>query len=101
MEKEKITWNTATSAYITYVKDNLTKWECKEKIDSSLFYVQKGSKLKILSFGDALVACDADPLCNYIVNDDCHGMDGFELCISLTNETTSTRSCAFEKGNNK
>ena len=47
-----------------------------------------------ISYNDAIAACDANPLCNYIENEDCSGTEGFELCSSLEKDR---KLCAFKK----
>ena len=85
-----MTTNAANSSYTPYEKDNHKKWECKEKIGSPTS-----------SYADAVAACDVDPLCKYIQNEDCAGTEGFELCISLEKHHKSCALEKTEKGNNK
>ena len=74
---------TTTSVYVTYEKDNHTKWNCPKE---NIGYFS--------SYGDAINACDEDPSCKYIENEDCSGTEGFELCTLLEK---NRKSCAFEK----
>ena len=59
-----------------------TKWDC-DNVTS--FHAR---------FDDAIKACDQNPSCNYIENEDCSGNSGYKTCSTLEKHT---KDCAFEK----
>ena len=61
-----------------------TKWKCDRQTDISTH----------ANFDDAVKACDQNPLCNYIENEDCSGQNGYQTCTDFKNDG---KSCTFEK----
>ena len=61
-----------------------TKWKCDRQTDISTH----------ANFDDAVKACDQNPLCNYIENEDCSGDQGYQTCTNFKNDG---KSCTFEK----
>ena len=73
------------SAYVDYEKDGKTKWECKDNVAKNSFFNTKE---------EAEEACNTNPECKYIENEDCSGTEGYELCTSIEEDS---KSCVLVK----
>ena len=75
------------SAYVAYEKDGKTKWKCElaEAVLNTTVFMAKE---------DAEKACNTDPKCKYIENEDCSGTEGYAICTSLKE---NSKSCVLVK----
>ena len=75
------------SAYVDYEKDGKTKWKCElaEAVVNTTVFMAKE---------DAEKACNTDPKCKYIENEDCSGTEGYAICTSLKE---NSKSCVLVK----
>ena len=73
------------SAYVDHEKDGKTKWECKDNVAKNSFFNTKE---------EAEEACNTNPECKYIENEDCSGTEGYELCTSIEEDS---KSCVIVK----
>ena len=76
------------SAYVDYTKDGKTKWKCDLKKEAVL------NTTVFMAKEDAEKACNTDPKCKYIENEDCSGTEGYAICSSLKE---NSKSCVLVK----
>ena len=73
-------------AYVQYEKDGDATWKCKNPLN--------WNATRNSTYEDAIKACNKNPSCKYIENEDCAGTEGYSLCTSLIE---NSKSCVFEK----
>ena len=71
--------------YLEYNVGGEATWECQDSLGVYRY------------FENAVTACNQNPICTYIENEDCSGTDGYEICNFLEPDGSS---CAFEKKGN-